>query len=110
MAIDRRRHLRLDDLGQGLPAKRTIALAPIQPICLHGLHHLEGSRQTVNRRGALWHGVLLCRVLVDRREYPFTHLTQNLLRHPAADVLKYVARGACGTMTTPKGYGSLMQM
>ena len=31
MAIDRRRHLALDDLGQGLPAKRTIALAPIEP-------------------------------------------------------------------------------
>jgi hypothetical protein len=44
MAIDRRRHLRLDDLGQGSPAKRTIPLAPIQPISSHGLHHLEGSR------------------------------------------------------------------
>ena len=43
-AIDRRRHLRLDDLGQSLPAKRTIALAPIQPLSLHGLHHLESSR------------------------------------------------------------------
>ncbi len=44
MAIDRRRHLGLDDLGQGSPAERTIAFAPIQPISLHGLHHLEGSR------------------------------------------------------------------
>jgi hypothetical protein len=44
MAIDRRRHLRLDDLSQGLPAKGTIAFAPIQPVRLHGLHHLEGSR------------------------------------------------------------------
>ncbi len=43
-AIDRRRHLALDDLGQGLPAKRTIALAPLQPIRSHGLHHLESSR------------------------------------------------------------------
>jgi hypothetical protein len=44
IAIDRRRHLGLDDLGQGLPAERTIALAPIQPISLHGLHHLEDNR------------------------------------------------------------------
>ena len=44
MAIDRRRHLGLDDLGQGLAAKRMVPLAPIQPISLHGLHHFEGSR------------------------------------------------------------------
>jgi hypothetical protein len=36
MAIDRRRHLGLDDLGQGSPAKRTIALAPIEPLSLLG--------------------------------------------------------------------------
>ena len=33
-AVDRRRHLRLDDLGQSLPAERTIALAPIQTLRL----------------------------------------------------------------------------
>ena len=42
-AIDRRRHLRLDDLRQGETAKRAIA-SPRSSLSLHGLHHLESSR------------------------------------------------------------------
>ena len=41
MAVDRHRHLILDDLGQGLAAERAIAFAPFQAVRLHRLHHLE---------------------------------------------------------------------
>jgi hypothetical protein len=44
VALDRRSHLAFDDLFQGLPAKRTITLAPLQAIRLHRLHELKSHR------------------------------------------------------------------
>ena len=44
IAVDRRGHLIFDDLLQGLPAERTITLAPIQAIGLHCLHDLKCPR------------------------------------------------------------------
>ncbi len=41
IAVDRHRHLVLDDLRQGLTAERAIAFAPLQAFGLHRLHHLE---------------------------------------------------------------------
>ena len=43
-AIDRCGHPTFDDLGQGAPAERAIALAPFQTVGLHLLHDLEGHR------------------------------------------------------------------
>src|SRR5271166_6963014 len=47
-------------------------------------------------------GVLLCWVLVDRREYPFTRLTQNLLRYPLLSYGRY-ARGRDVKAIPPSG-------
>jgi hypothetical protein len=44
IAVDRRRHLILDDVLYGLPAKRAITLTPLQSIRLHCLHDFKCHR------------------------------------------------------------------
>ncbi len=44
VAVHRRSHLIFDDLRQGLPAERAVALAPLQAIALHRLHDLKSHR------------------------------------------------------------------
>ena len=44
IAVDRRGHLTFDDLLQGLPAERTVTLAPLQALRLHRLHDFKGHR------------------------------------------------------------------
>jgi hypothetical protein len=44
MAVDRSRHLLLDDLLQSLPAKRAVTLAPLQAVRLHRLHGFKRHR------------------------------------------------------------------
>ena len=48
-------HLALDDLARSPAAQGTVTLAPLQSVCLHRLHDLEGHRQPLNRRSAPWH-------------------------------------------------------
>ena len=43
-AVHRLGHPALDDLDQRLAAERPVALAPVQSVCLHLLHHLKGLR------------------------------------------------------------------
>jgi Acyltransferase family len=44
IAVHRRRHLIFDDFLQGLPAKGTITLAPLQTVRLHCLHDFKCHR------------------------------------------------------------------
>ena len=42
-------------LGQRLAAERAVALALLQSVCLHLLHHLKGLWQAFHRCRLLWH-------------------------------------------------------
>ena len=63
-------HLALDDLARSPAAQGIVTLAPLQSVCLHRLHDLEGHRQPLNRRSAPWH-----RGAPDRGSYTTTGST-----------------------------------
>lgn len=87
MAIDRGRHLILDNRLQRLPAKPTISLAQSRPSACIAFTTSNAIAKLVIVAACCDMGVLLCVPGSSQLEYPFLALTQNPLRHRGGPML-----------------------